>query len=131
MPLGGALQYLRHVSGGIDAVPFRRTDQRDDARHSQSFDGALGRRVGDAQFLGNAPHHPKRGVGLTSVGGLPGHRERETIAIYAHPDDGALRAAATYAAAVIAQAMEYRAEPLLQGETTSIELLREKFYNSQ
>ncbi len=51
------------------------------------------------------------GVGLTTVGRLLGHRQRETTAIYAHLDDGALRDAATQAAAVIARAMGYRAEP--------------------
>ncbi len=46
------------------------------------------------------------GVGLTTVGWLLGHRQRETTAIYAHLDDGALRDAA-----VIACAMGYSAEP--------------------
>ncbi len=50
------------------------------------------------------------GVGLTTVGRLLGHRKRETTAIYAHLDDGALRVAAAQAAAVIARAMGYRAE---------------------
>ncbi len=50
------------------------------------------------------------GVGLTTVGRLLGHRKRETTAIYAHLDDGALRDAAAQAAAVIARAMGYRAE---------------------
>ena len=31
------------------------------------------------------------GVGLTTVGRLLGHRRRETTAIYAHLDDGALQ----------------------------------------
>ena len=51
------------------------------------------------------------GVGLTAVGRLLGHRRRETTAIYAHLDDGALRDAAAQAASVIAGAMRYRAEP--------------------
>ena len=51
------------------------------------------------------------GVGLTTVGRLLGHRQRETTAIYAHLGDGALRDAAAQAAAVIARAMGYRAEP--------------------
>ena len=51
------------------------------------------------------------GVGLTTVGRLLGHRQRETTAIYAHLDDGALRDAAAQAAAVIAHAMGYSAEP--------------------
>ena len=45
------------------------------------------------------------GVGLTAVGKLPGHRRRETIAIYAHMDDAALRDAAAQVATVIARAM--------------------------
>ena len=59
------------------------------------------------------------GVGLTTVGRLLGHRQRETTAIYAHLDDGALRDAAARAAAVIARAMGYRVEPppMLLGET--------------
>ena len=51
------------------------------------------------------------GVGLTTVGRLLGHRQRETTAIYAHLDDGALHEAAARAAVVIARAMGYRAEP--------------------
>ena len=50
------------------------------------------------------------GVGLTTVGRLLGHRQRETTAIYAHLDDGALRDAAARAAAVLAKAMGYRVE---------------------
>ena len=56
------------------------------------------------------------GVGLTTVGTLLGHRRRETTAIYAHLDDAALRHAAAQAAAVIARAMGYRAEPPPLGE---------------
>ena len=51
------------------------------------------------------------GVGLTTVGRMLGHRNRETTAIYAHLDDTALRDAAARAASVIARAMNYRAEP--------------------
>ena len=51
------------------------------------------------------------GVGLTTAGRLLGHRQRETTAIYAHLDDGALRESAARAAADIARAMGYRAEP--------------------
>ena len=50
------------------------------------------------------------GVGLTTVGRLLGHRQRETTAIYAHLDDGALREAAAQAAAVIARAIGYKVE---------------------
>ncbi len=48
---------------------------------------------------------------MNGVGRLLGHRQRETTAIYAHLDDGALRAVAAQAAAVIARAMGYSAEP--------------------
>ena len=51
------------------------------------------------------------GVGLTTVGKLLGQRRRECTAIYAHLDDTALQAAAAQAAAVVARAMDYRAEP--------------------
>ena len=56
------------------------------------------------------------GVELTTVGHLLGHRQRETTAIYAHLDDGALQDAAAQAADIIAQAMGYRPEPLPQEE---------------
>ena len=51
------------------------------------------------------------GVGLTTVGRMLGHRNRETTAIYAHLDDAALRDAAAQAAFVIARATNYDAEP--------------------
>lgn len=51
------------------------------------------------------------GVGLTTVGRLLGHRQRETTAIYAHLDDRALHAAAAQAATVIAAAMGYKVTP--------------------
>ena len=51
------------------------------------------------------------GVGLTTVGRLLGHRQRETTAIYAHLDDRALHDAAAQAATVIAAAMGYKATP--------------------
>ena len=51
------------------------------------------------------------GVGLTTVGRMLGHRNRETTAIYAHLDDTALRDAAAQAASVIARAMNYKALP--------------------
>ncbi len=50
------------------------------------------------------------GGGLTTVGRLLGHRQRETTVIYAPLDDGALRDAAAQAAAIIARAMGYKAE---------------------
>ena len=52
------------------------------------------------------------GVGLPTVGRLLGHRRWSTTAIYAHLDDNVLRDAAAQAAAVIARAMGYKAEPL-------------------
>ena len=52
------------------------------------------------------------GVGLTTVGRLLGHRQRETTAIYAHLDDAALQDAAAQAAAVIARTMRFNAESL-------------------
>ena len=51
------------------------------------------------------------GIGITTVGRLLGHRQRETTAIYAHLDDGALRESAAQAAAVIARAIGYWVEP--------------------
>ena len=58
------------------------------------------------------------GVGLTTVGRLLGHRQRETTAIYAHLDDHALHEAAAQAATVIAAAMGYTAtQPALPQET--------------
>ena len=48
------------------------------------------------------------GVGLTTVGRLLGHRQRDTTAIYAHLDDGTLRDAAAQAAAIIASAMQFK-----------------------
>lgn len=46
-----------------------------------------------------------------TAGRLLGHRLRETTAVYAHLDDGALRDTAAQAAAVIAHAMGYSAVP--------------------
>ena len=47
------------------------------------------------------------GIGLTTVGCLLGHRQRDTTAIYAHLDDATLAEAAAKAATVIARAMRY------------------------
>ncbi len=47
------------------------------------------------------------GVGLTTVGRLLGHRQRETTAIYANLDDRALQDAAAQAVDIIARAMGY------------------------
>ncbi|MDE0377850.1 MAG: hypothetical protein OXI20_01270 [Rhodospirillales bacterium] len=59
------------------------------------------------------------GVGLTAVGRMLGHRNRETTAIYAHLDDSGLRDAAAQAASVIARAMNYKTQPPpLPGEET-------------
>ena len=64
-----------------------------DARHTYASQGVM------------------NGVGLTTVGRLLGHRKRATTAIYAHLDHAALHGAASQAAAVIARAMGFRAEP--------------------
>ena len=72
--------------------------------------GLLGLRIHDCRHTW-ASQGVMNGVGLTTVGRLLGHRQRETTAIYAHLDDGALREAAARAAVVIARAMGYRAEP--------------------
>ena len=50
------------------------------------------------------------GVGLTLLGRMLGHRKRETTAINAHLNDGALRDAAAQAADVTARTMGYRVE---------------------
>ena len=47
------------------------------------------------------------GVGLTTVGRLLGHRQRDTTAIYAHLDEATLGDAAAHAATIIASAMRY------------------------
>ena len=52
-------------------------------------------------------------VGLTTVGRLLVHRQRDTTAIYAHLDDSALRDTRAQAEAASARAMLYRAEPPL------------------
>lgn len=61
------------------------------------------------------------GVGPTTVGRLFGHSKRETPAIQARLDDGALQEAAAQAATVIAREMGYRAESpvLLDGTQVS------------
>ncbi len=66
------------------------------------------------------------GVGLTTVGRLLGHRQRETTAIYAHLDDAALQDAAAQAVEVIACAMRYTAGPSLapEGSTESDSAVR-------
>ena len=72
--------------------------------------GLPGLRIHDARHTW-ASQGVMNGVGLTTVGRLLGHRKRRTTAIYAHLDDAALQGAAAQAAAVIAGAMNYRAEP--------------------
>ena len=72
--------------------------------------GLPGLRIHDARHT-YASQGLMNGAGLATVGKLLGHRRRETIAIYAHLDDAALRDDAAQAAAVIARAMGYRAEP--------------------
>lgn len=59
------------------------------------------------------------GVGLTAVGRLLGHSKRETTAIYAHLDDGALQEAAAQAAAVIARAMGYKPDASFAPEASA------------
>ena len=72
--------------------------------------GLSGLRIHDARHTW-ASQGVMNGVGLTTVGRLLGHRKRRTTAIYAHLDDAVLQDAAAQAAAVIAQAMGYKAEP--------------------
>ena len=72
--------------------------------------GLPGMRIHDARHTW-ASQGIMNGVGLTTVGRLLGHRRRTTTAIYAHLDDAALRDTAAQAAAVIARAMGYEAEP--------------------
>lgn len=71
--------------------------------------GLSGLRIHDCRHTW-ASQGVMNGVGLTTVGQLLGHRRRETTAIYAHLDDGALRDAAAQAAVVIARAMGFQAE---------------------
>ena len=71
--------------------------------------GLPGLRIHDARHTW-ASQGVMNGVGLTTVGRLLGHRQRETTAIYVHFDDGALRDAAAQTAAVIARSMRYRTE---------------------
>ena len=72
--------------------------------------GLDGARIHDCRHT-FASHAVMNGLDLYTVGRLLGHRQRETTAIYAHLDDGALRDAAAQAAAIIARAMGYRAVP--------------------
>ena len=72
--------------------------------------GLPGLRIHDARHAW-ASQGIMNGVGLTTVGRLLGHRKRATTAIYTHLDDVALRDAAAQAAAVIARAMGFTAEP--------------------
>ena len=72
--------------------------------------GLSGLRIHDCRHTW-ASQGVMNGVGLATIGRLLGHRQRETTAIYAHLDDGALRDAAAQAAAVIARAMGYRDAP--------------------
>ena len=72
--------------------------------------GLQGVRIHDARHT-YASQGVMNGVGLSTVGRLLGHRKRATTAIYAHLDDAALQGAAAQAAAVIARAMGFRAEP--------------------
>ena len=61
------------------------------------------------------------GIGSPTVGQLLRHRRRATTAIYAYLDDAALQDAAARAAAVIADAMQYRPEVTpLRGEARDL-----------
>ncbi len=59
------------------------------------------------------------GVGLTTVGRLLGHRQRDTTAIYAHLDDRTLGDAAAQAAAIIASAMQFKPVASLAPEASA------------
>ena len=72
--------------------------------------GLPGLRIHDARHTW-ASQGIMNGIELTTVGQLLGHRRRTTTAIYAHLDDASLQVAAAQAAAVIARAMGYKAEP--------------------
>ena len=72
--------------------------------------GLPGLRIHDTRHIW-ASQGLMNGLGLTTVGRLLGHRKRRTTAIYAHLDDATLHDAAAQAAAIIAGAMGYRAEP--------------------
>ena len=72
--------------------------------------GLSGLRIHDCRHTW-ASQGVMNGVGLTTVGRMLGHRNRETTAIYAHLDDAALWDAAAQAASVIARAMNYKAQP--------------------
>ena len=72
--------------------------------------GLSGLRIHDCRHTW-ASQGVMNGVGLTTVGRMLGHRNRETTAIYAHLDDAALRDASAQTASVIARAMNYEAEP--------------------
>lgn len=106
----------------LAALPRREGDERvfpDDLTSARLYGfwcvvredaGLQGVRIHDARHT-YASHGVMNGVGLTTVGRLLGHRKRTTTAIYAHLDDAALQGAAAQAAAVIARAMGFRAEP--------------------
>ena len=70
--------------------------------------GLSGLRIHDCRHTW-ASQGVMNGVGLTTVGRLLGHRQRETTAIYAHLDDATLTDAAAQTAVVIARAMGYKA----------------------
>ncbi len=69
--------------------------------------GLAGLRIHDCRHTW-ASQGVMNGVGLTTVGRLLGHRQRETTAIYAHLDDAALYDAAAQVANVMARVMDFK-----------------------
>ena len=81
--------------------------------------GLSGLRIHDCRHTW-ASQAVMNGVGLTTVGQLLGHRQRDTTAIYAHLDDAALQDAAQQASTVIARAMGFRIQsPLAALQATT------------
>ena len=79
--------------------------------------GLAGLRIHDCRHTW-ASQGVMNGVGLTTVGRLLGHRQRETTANYAHLDDRALQDAVAQAAMIITRAMGYEApSPAVLGES--------------
>ena len=73
------------------------------------------------------------GVGLPTVGRLLGHRNRRTTAIYAHLDDAALRDAAAQTALVIAEAMGFSAQSLVDDapDKEPVDMLHDPDFNHE
>ena len=75
--------------------------------------GLAGLRIHDCRHTW-ASQGVMNGVGLTTVGRLLGHRQRETTAIYAHLNDASLQDAAAQTAAVVARAMGFSVQSALE-----------------